>query len=114
MHILLIEKDSISLAVTSHALRLNGYSCRQCDNSFEALRLFRQDKFDVVLIECDMPVLSGLELLELMKKQNPIPKIILLSSNRAADSESRARAGGASGFFYKPIEWNQLVGALDS
>lgn len=78
----------------------------EATDGFEALRLLPRRPFDLVLTDVNMPVLSGLELIRLIRarpEQRSLP-IVAISTERAAEDADRARLAGADGYIGKPFE----------
>jgi DNA-binding response OmpR family regulator len=79
----------------------------------EALRKIATEKFDGVFLDVKMPEMSGIEVLEeVRKKDRRLPIIIITSStSRAAAIDSLAK--GANEFILKPFEWEELKGKIE-
>ncbi len=75
-------------------------------DGFEALRLLPRLAFDLVLTDVNMPTLSGLELIRMIRarpEQRELP-IVAISTERDADDARRARQAGADGYLGKPFD----------
>ncbi len=84
-----------------------------CD-AFEALRLLPREPFDLVLTDVNMPALSGLELIRLIRarpEHRGLP-IVVLSTEREEDDVRRAREAGADGYLPKPFGASELDALL--
>ena len=70
----------------------------------------REDPPDVVYVFSDinMPGMSGLQLLELIKEEHPQIKVSMISAYGDADNYNKAKSSGAEGFFTKPIDFKDL------
>src|SRR6185369_14656457 len=69
-------------------------------DGFEALRQLPRGSFDLVLTDINMPTLSGLELIRLMRarpEQKNLP-IIAISTERTSEDAKRAKDAGADGY----------------
>ena len=84
----------------------------EADCSSQALRLARQQPWDMVLMDITMPDRSGLETLELMKKEHPAIKVLMLSMHRETQYAVRALKSGAAGYLNKQSAPAQLVEAI--
>ena len=78
----------------------------------QALRLARQGPWDVVLMDISMPDRSGLEALELLRKEHPGIKVLMLSMHRETQYAVRALKTGAAGYLNKQSAPAQLVDAI--
>jgi two-component system, response regulator, stage 0 sporulation protein F len=65
---------------------------------------------DVVYVFSDinMPGMSGLQLLEMIKEHHPQIKVSMISAYGDADNYNKAKSSGAEGFFTKPIDFKDL------
>ncbi len=79
-------------------------------DAFEALRLLPRQPFDLVLTDVNMPSLSGLELIRLIRarpEQRALP-VIAISTERQPEDIRLARSAGADGYLAKPFEAETL------
>lgn len=84
----------------------------EADCASQALRLARQEPWDLVLMDISMPDRSGLEALELLRKEHPGIKVLMLSMHRETQYAVRALKTGAAGYLNKQSAPAQLVEAI--
>jgi two-component system invasion response regulator UvrY len=84
----------------------------EADCSSRALQMARSEPWDLVLMDITMPDRSGLETLELMKKEHPAIKVLMLSMHRETQYAVRALKSGAAGYLNKQSAPDQLVAAI--
>ena len=84
----------------------------EADCSSCALQMARRESWDMVLMDISMPDRSGLETLELMKKEHPGIKVLMLSMHRETQYAVRALKTGAAGYLNKQSAPDQLVDAI--
>ncbi|HJX57645.1 MAG TPA: response regulator transcription factor [Thiobacillus sp.] len=84
----------------------------EADCSSRALQMARREPWDMVLMDISMPDRSGLETLELLKKEHPGIKVLMLSMYRETQYAVRALKTGAAGYLNKQSAPNQLVDAI--
>lgn len=84
----------------------------EADCSSRALQMARHEPWDMVLMDISMPDRSGLETLELLKKEHPGIKVLMLSMHRETQYAVRALKTGAAGYLNKQSAPNQLVDAI--
>jgi len=84
----------------------------EADCSSRALQMARSEPWDLVLMDISMPDRSGLETLELMKKEHPAIKVLMLSMHRETQYAVRALKSGAAGYLNKQSAPDQLVAAI--
>ncbi|MCA1925723.1 MAG: response regulator transcription factor [Thiobacillus sp.] len=84
----------------------------EAENSSKALQLARKGPWDMVLMDISMPDRSGIETLELMRKEHPGIKVLMLSMHRETLYAVRALKSGAAGYLNKQSAPDQLVDAI--
>lgn len=84
----------------------------EADCSSRALQMARREPWDLVLMDISMPDRNGLETLELLKKEHPGIKVLMLSMYRETQYAVRALKTGAAGYLNKQSAPNQLVDAI--
>jgi len=100
------EKNVLKMLTTvfSHA----GNQIISADNGKDALRLFKQDKPDIVLMDIRMPEMSGIEALQLMREFDADTPIILMTAYAAVETAVEALRLGAFDYVIKPFELDEL------
>ncbi len=84
----------------------------EAENSSKALQMARKGPWDLVLMDISMPDRSGLETLELLRKEHPGTKVLMLSMHRETLYAVRALKSGAAGYLNKQSAPDQLVDAI--
>ncbi|MFN3751729.1 MAG: response regulator [Thiobacillus sp.] len=84
----------------------------EADCASAALRTARQAAYDMVLMDISMPDRSGLETLELLKKEHPDLPVLMLSMHRETQYAVRALKTGAAGYLNKQSAPAQLIDAI--
>lgn len=95
--------------------RGRGARVTEAGDGFEALALLSRERFDLVLTDVNMPTLSGLELIRLIRsrpEQKALP-VVAISTEREPDDARRAKEAGADGYLGKPFEPATLDRLLD-
>jgi CheY-like chemotaxis protein len=73
-----------------------------CDGP-AAIELTEQRRFDVVLLDCNMPGFDGFATLEKLLKERPDTKVVMITATNDTKLADRARAAGAHSILYKPF-----------
>ncbi len=81
-------------------------------DGFEGVKRAQQLKPQVILLDLNMPGMSGLETLELLRQDCPDSAVVMLTVSEDADDLSVALKAGASGYLLKNIDTEFLVRAL--
>ncbi|MBN9288780.1 MAG: hypothetical protein BGO43_01255 [Gammaproteobacteria bacterium 39-13] len=101
--ILSVDDDPDILKRISTYLEDSGFIVFEASNGKEALNLFASKKPDLVLCDLIMPEMSGLELLEILKKESPETPIIVISATEVMGDVIEALRLGAWDYIAKPI-----------
>ncbi|MDX1780089.1 MAG: ATP-binding protein [Thalassovita sp.] len=116
--ILLVEDNRINLEVLMRQLALLGYGAEAAGNGEEGFRIWREGGFDMILTDCQMPVMNGLEMVEQIRTTErsedlpPIP-IVGISANALKGEGERCIAVGMNEFLTKPAKLDELRDCLD-
>lgn len=79
----------------------------------EAIELYKELKPDIVILDIIMPGLNGLETAEILKKQDPAVKILMLSSLCYAGTMEEVKSIGVKHLIPKPLEADVLLASLE-
>ena len=112
---LVVENNTINRKLLADFLESAGWSVFQAvsaEHALEILDLTEQDP-DVVLLDLHMPGLSGEELLSMLRNAYPESPVIIVTADATSGTSQRLREKGASGYFAKPINLNELGETLD-
>ncbi len=109
MRILLIDDDQNLCKVLSHQLKKNGYEVETANSGKEGLRLFGEKDFDIVLSDIQMPELSGIQVLQEIRRQNPQVVVIMITAYGSVDNALEACRLGADDYITKPFGQEQLL-----
>lgn len=113
MHILLAEDQALLRSALATLLELEpGFKVTAVSDGIKARALLREQSFDILLTDIEMPGLSGLELIAWLREHNnPLASIIITTFNRAGFIR-RALALKVGGFLLKDTPSDQLVDAI--
>ncbi|MFC4057820.1 response regulator [Planomonospora corallina] len=115
VRILVAEDNEVNQQVVVEMLAGLGYAADVAGDGEEALRLLRTDRYDLVLMDCQMPRLDGYQATEQIRRMpgpvSAIPVVALTASALASD-EQRCRAAGMDAFLPKPLRKQQLDATL--
>lgn len=109
---LVVEDSTVMRQLVQFALeRIPGLACDTAVDGLDALRLLRQATFDIILLDINMPVMDGLKLLEMVRKDpdhQDTPVVMITTEGRNEDRE-RAMELGANAYITKPIQAQQVL-----
>ena len=107
---ILVAEDETSLNdLLQDALRMNGYETISAIHGMEALRLIREEKPDLVILDINMPNLDGFEVIEKIRNENNNIPIIILTARDKKDDKSIGFSLGADDFVTKPFGLEELL-----
>ncbi len=115
--LLLVEDNLINTEVALGILEEFGYEdIEHAENGQEALECLRTKNFDVVLMDCQMPVLDGYDTTQQIRSglagcPSDIP-IIAMTANAMAGDREKCLASGMNDYVSKPIDPEQLASSL--
>lgn len=113
MNILLAEDQAMVRGALAALLSMEaGFHITQAESGDQALQLLRQQTFDVLLSDIEMPGRSGLELAQWLQQQHTKTKIIIITTFGRAGYIRRAIDMGVSGFLLKDAPSAELIQAI--
>lgn len=109
MKILLLENDFVFTEILIPHLEKNNFLVTVAEDGEKAEELIYTHQYDLLILEVDVPKLSGLELAKKLKKQGFKIPIIFLSSSSCVDNFHLAYSYGANDFIRKPFIFDELI-----
>lgn len=92
----------------------NGYEViGYAKNGEEGIELYKELKPDIVILDIIMPGINGLETAEILKKQDPDVKILMLSSLCDSGTMEEVKSIGVKHLIPKPLEADVLLASLE-
>lgn len=115
LRVLLIDDDKIQLNLTASMLEAYGISATCCEQLEELTNQLRENTFDVLLTDVQMPAINGFDLLKLLRASNiaqakNIPMVAVTA--RSDMSEESFREHGFAGRLHKPFTVQELLEVL--
>ncbi len=115
MKILVVDDDSVSRQAVSKFLSLAlGHEITECESGEEAIDLFKENSFSVVISDIRMPGMNGIELLRALKKLpgSENTTIVMMTGFADTDTAIEALREGARDYLRKPVEAATLSSLL--
>ncbi len=115
-HILVAEDNNFNQDVIELILTSNGMSLKIANNGKDALNLLKQEPFDAVLMDCQMPEMDGFTATEQIRQLNQFKNlpIIALTANTMGSDQAKAFSCGMDDFVSKPVKPEVLLQILAS
>ena len=112
--VLLVEDDPILARIYSCALAAAGYFVDKASDGAEGFARLLGTSYDVVVTDLCMPKLSGLDLLEQVRRRQPQLPVVMVTGELDEKTYESARKLGMVRFLVKPVTMHQLAGAVDN
>jgi signal transduction histidine kinase/CheY-like chemotaxis protein len=115
-HILVAEDNKINQKVALKLLEKLGYQAEAVDNGGLAVERVLNSTYSLVLMDCQMPVMDGLQATSEIRRreQGRHTPIVALTAGALQSEESACRSAGMDGFISKPIDLKKLAEVLEA
>ncbi len=103
--VMIVEDNELNMKLFHDLLESQGYDIIQTPNGMEALDLARAHMPDLILMDIQLPEVSGLEVTKWLKEEDDLRHIPVIAVTAFAmkGDEERILAGGCEGYISKPI-----------
>jgi signal transduction histidine kinase/DNA-binding response OmpR family regulator len=118
LHILLAEDNVVNQMLASRVLEKHGHNVVTTANGREALERLENERFDLVLMDVQMPEIDGFEATAMIRKKEAatgihLPVVAMTAHAMQGDKE-RCLAAGMDGYLSKPISVKELLAVVQS
>jgi len=107
--ILLVEDDKDLAEVIHFALSSRGHSVQQVFNGKDCLECLRHSKFDLIILDWMMPLISGLEVCRTYRSLGGKTPILMLTAKAKVDDRELGLDSGADDYLTKPFDQKELA-----
>lgn len=108
MRVLYVEDEQELSDIVCAGLRKCSYAVDAAYNSEEALEFYRAYDYDVIVLDLNLPVIDGLEVLRRIRQADDKAKILILSARNAVDDRVKGLNMGANDYLTKPFDFLEL------
>jgi two-component system sensor histidine kinase RpfC len=116
LKILVAEDNAINQKVISKILESGGHRPTLVANGEQALDALSRQSFDLVILDMQMPVVSGLEVVKIYRftcpKDSPV-RFLVLTANATTEAMNECREAGVDAYLTKPIDPTKLLDQID-
>ncbi|MCQ4088228.1 response regulator transcription factor [Saccharibacillus sp. JS10] len=112
--ILIIEDEEKIARLLEIELGYEGYQTGRAGSGTEGLELYREQKWDLILLDVMLPGLSGIEVLRRIRVNDPSTPVILLTAKDSVEDKVSGLDLGASDYVTKPFEIEELLARIRS
>ncbi|KAF2328579.1 response regulator [Flavobacterium daemonense] len=102
--ILIVEDNRINQLVTKKIIEKNNYICIVADDGFGALDILEKEKFDLILMDINMPLMNGFETSKRIRLQDIKTPIVALTAFDKDEITDEAISSGINDIIIKPFE----------
>lgn len=107
-NVLVVEDNKINQMVTKRILENNNFKCIMVDDGLKALALLEKETFDVILMDLNMPIISGFETSKRIREMGIKIPIIALTAFSKEEVTEEVIASGMNDIIIKPFEPTKL------
>lgn len=109
---LIVEDNAVNQVVAARFLAKFGATVTVVGNGQEAVTTAKAETFDLIFMDCQMPVMDGFEATRRIRAFAPSVPIFAMTANASAEDREACAACGMTGFLVKPVTQKQLADAL--
>jgi len=112
INILIVEDDEISSLIIKKIANKKGWASKVCKNGLEAVNLFSENVFDIIIMDVHMPELDGYEATKQIRQLESTGKtrtpIIAMTANAFSGDKEKCLKNGMDDYISKPIDFNEF------
>lgn len=109
--VLVVEDNELNMKLFHDLLQAHGYAVLQTRDGMDALRLARTHRPDLILMDIQLPEVSGLEVTKWLKEDDDLKQIPVVAVTAFAmkGDEDKIREGGCEAYIAKPISVSSFM-----
>ncbi|NBG88463.1 PAS domain-containing protein [Isachenkonia alkalipeptolytica] len=112
--VLVAEDQELNQEIMMELLEKKGVHCDVADNGAEAVDRLKDEPYDLILMDCQMPVMDGYEATKRIREMElDQPEIVAMSAYAMKEDEEKCRAAGMDGYLSKPIDLKRLENLIE-
>ncbi len=114
--ILIVEDNELNMKLFHDLLEAHGYATLQTPDGLSALEIAREHRPDLILMDIQLPEVSGLEVTKWLKEDEDLRSIPVIAVTAFAmkGDEEKIIEGGCEAYISKPISVNSFLETIDS
>jgi len=113
--VLIVEDNELNMKLFNDLLEAHGYRTLQTRDGVEALQMAREHRPDLILMDIQLPEVSGLEVTKWIKEDEELRAIPVIAVTAFAmkGDEEKIREGGCEAYIAKPISVMNFLSTVD-
>ncbi len=112
--ILIVDDSKSVLKVLKSAFNKTPYKVKTVLSPVKAYELIENEGFNIVISDIEMPEMNGLELMKKIKQFNGMIQVIIITGYLTINNALNSFRYGAENLFFKPVDVNEIVAAVDT
>ncbi len=112
INILLVDDEEEYVATLSERIQMRGFNSRVAPDGEQALRMIRENTYDVMVLDLRMPGIDGMAVLKAVKKMHPEVQVVMITGHGSDLDKQNALDNGAFAYMEKPVELETLIGHI--
>jgi two-component system cell cycle response regulator DivK len=114
--VLIVEDNDLNMKLFNDLLEANGYATLQSRHGLEGFELARLHRPDLILMDIQLPEVSGIDIIKLLKENDELRSIpvIAITAFAMKGDEERIRESGCEGYLSKPISVSRFMETVRS
>lgn len=108
MRILIVEDEKELQSTIAEGLKLDGYAVDICDDGKTACEMCFVEKYDLVILDLNLPEMDGLEVLQQIREFDSELKVLILSARNTVSDKVHGLDNGANDYLTKPFDFAEL------
>ena len=114
LRILIVEDHPVSRNLVNDILNNPKYSCDAANNGTNALKLSKENRYDVILMDLKLPDIDGIEVVKQIRKTDSSSFIIAVTAYPKSETEKKCYEAGFNDFVTKPFNIDELLTKIDN
>ncbi|MDO4453770.1 MAG: response regulator transcription factor [Eubacteriales bacterium] len=112
MKLLLLEDEEILSNAISKGLHKLGFAVDQAFDGETGLELYEVNEYDLIILDLNLPVLDGMEVLAHIRRKDARTKVLILSARSEVSDRVCGLDAGANDYLVKPFDFDELIARI--
>ncbi|PLR26362.1 hypothetical protein PZBJ_06145 [Pantoea endophytica] len=109
LRILVVDDHPANRLLVSRQVALMGHRTSVADNGRSGLEAWKKERPDVILTDCNMPEMDGIEMTRSIRKQDPNVMIIGITADAQETERDRCLTAGMNACLFRPVDFSRLA-----
>jgi two-component system cell cycle response regulator DivK len=113
--VLIVEDNELNMKLFRDLLEAHGYKTVESRDGVEALKMAREERPDLILMDIQLPEISGLEVAKWIKEDESLKHIPIIAVTAFAmkGDKEKIKEGGCEGYLAKPISLSSFIETIE-